>query len=102
MRQTFFCLWKCRNSAPCVNLPCDVTDFIAIKHICVEEQIELVVVGPEQPLVEGIVDFFREDKILQDIAIIGPDKHGARLEGSKALQRLLCVNTVFQRLFLLM
>lgn len=95
--------WKLKQSKQCgklffvsgnagtahlgVNLPCDVTDFIAIKHICVEEQIELVVVGPEQPLVEGIVDFFREDKILQDIAIIGPDKHGARLEGSKAFAK---------------
>lgn len=95
--------WKLKQSKQCgklffvsgnagtahlgVNLPCDVTDFIAIKHICVEEQIELVIVGPEQPLVEGIVDFFREDKILQDIAIIGPDKHGARLEGSKAFAK---------------
>lgn len=95
--------WKLKQSKQCgklyfvsgnagtahlgVNLPCDVTDFRAIKQICVEEQIELVVVGPEQPLVEGIVDFFREDKILQDVAIIGPDKQGARLEGSKAFAK---------------
>jgi len=95
--------WKLKQSKQCgklffisgnagtahlgANLPCDVTDFKAIKQIVVEEQIELVVVGPEQPLVEGIVDFFREDKILQDVAIIGPDKHGARLEGSKAFAK---------------
>lgn len=92
--------WKLKQSKQCgklffvsgnagtahlgTNMPTDVTDFKVIKQICVEEQIELVVVGPEQPLVEGIVDFFREDKILQDVAIIGPDKQGALLEGSKA------------------
>jgi len=95
--------WKLKQSKQCgklffvcgnagtgqlgVNLPCDITDFSGIKHICVEEQIELVVVGPEHPLVEGIVDYFRADKVLRDVAIIGPDKQGARLEGSKAFAK---------------
>ena len=66
------------------NLPLDVNDFDGLRRVCIEEQISLVVVGPEQPLVEGIVDFFKADKQLQDIAIIGPDQEGAQLEGSKA------------------
>jgi phosphoribosylamine--glycine ligase len=66
------------------NLPIDVNDFEGLRRVCIEEQISLVVVGPELPLVEGIVDFFGADKLLQEVAIIGPDQMGARLEGSKA------------------
>jgi len=66
------------------NLPVDANDFEGLRRICIEEQIKMVVVGPEQPLVVGIVDFFEEDEQLKHLAIIGPDKEGAKLEGSKA------------------
>lgn len=65
------------------NLPIAVNDFIAIKNAALEHQIDMVVVGPEDPLVNGIVDFFAQDEALKDIAVIGPDKTGAQLEGSK-------------------
>ena len=58
-------------------------DFDKIKKFALEKMIDLVVVGPEQPLVEGIVDFFRSDDKLKNIPVIGPDKNGAQLEGSK-------------------
>lgn len=66
-----------------INVPIDTTDFEAIKKWVLSEKIEMVVVGPEVPLVEGIVDYFYQDKQLQNIAIIGPSKAGAQLEGSK-------------------
>ncbi|MFM7730807.1 MAG: phosphoribosylamine--glycine ligase [Flavobacteriales bacterium] len=66
-----------------VNLAVATTDFPSIKKIVVEEKIQLVVVGPEQPLVEGIVDFFRSDESLASVHIIGPSQFAAQLEGSK-------------------
>jgi phosphoribosylamine--glycine ligase len=66
------------------NLPFSVTDFDAIKKACLEEKISLVIVGPEEPLVKGIVDFLKEDEALRDLLIIGPSKEAAQLEGSKA------------------
>lgn len=66
-----------------VNLSFAPTDFQAIKRAVIEQQIELVVVGPEQPLVDGIVDFFRSDASLSAVHIIGPSQHAAQLEGSK-------------------
>ena len=66
------------------NVNIKVRDFEAIKRFCLEQEIDLVVVGPEQPLVDGIVDFFKNDASLNSIRIIGPDKMGAQLEGSKA------------------
>ncbi len=65
------------------NLPIGVEDFSAIKNAVFENEIRLVVVGPEAPLVAGIRDFFEQDKELKNIALIGPGKHGAQLEGSK-------------------
>ena len=65
------------------NVPIKVDDFEAIKRFCVEKSIHLVVVGPEQPLVDGIVDFFHSEEELRDVQIIGPDRRGAMLEGSK-------------------
>ncbi|AHM59934.1 phosphoribosylamine--glycine ligase [Flammeovirgaceae bacterium 311] len=65
------------------NLPIGVEDFEGIKKAVLEHAIELVVVGPEAPLVAGIRDFFEQDDQLKKIAIIGPGKHGAQLEGSK-------------------
>jgi phosphoribosylamine--glycine ligase len=70
------------------NLPVDSTDFQEIKTICVENLIDLVIVGSETPLVAGIVDFFHHDEVLKGINIIGPDKAGAQLEGSKAFAKI--------------
>ena len=67
-----------------VNVNLKLSDFEAIKRFCLKEKINLVVVGPEQPLVDGIVDFFKNDDALKAVKIIGPDKRGAQLEGSKA------------------
>ncbi len=66
------------------NLPIDLDDFEQIGEACIEYQINLVVVGPEQPLVEGIADYFQNNRHLVHIGIIGPVSAGARLEGSKA------------------
>ena len=65
------------------NLNIKVTDFEGIKAAVIEHHIDMVVVGPEEPLVRGIADFFREDEYLTNIPVIGPDKQGAQLEGSK-------------------
>ena len=65
------------------NLAFAATDFAAIKQCCLDKQISLVVVGPEDPLVKGIVDFFSQETALSDIAIVGPTQRGATLEGSK-------------------
>src|SRR5690349_6533097 len=65
------------------NIPLDPMNFPAIKELVLAENIELVVVGPEAPLVAGIVDFFEADEALNQIAIIGPTAKGAMLEGSK-------------------
>ena len=69
------------------NVNMKLSDFESIKDFCLKQDINLVVVGPEQPLVDGIVDFFKNDKALESIKIIGPDKQGARLEGSKAFAK---------------
>lgn len=66
-----------------INLPVDVLDFQAIKSIVVSYEIKLVLVGPEVPLVEGICDFFKKDKQLRTVLIVGPEAHAAQLEGSK-------------------
>jgi phosphoribosylamine--glycine ligase len=65
------------------NVPVQATDFPAIKDVVLANNIDMVVVGPEDPLVNGIYDFFQNDPLLQNIPVIGPSKEGARLEGSK-------------------
>jgi phosphoribosylamine--glycine ligase len=65
------------------NVDISATDFDAIKALVLKENIEMVVVGPEDPLVKGIYDFFLNDQDLKDIPVIGPSKIGATLEGSK-------------------
>jgi len=59
------------------------TDFDAIKAFVIQENVKMVVVGPEDPLVKGIYDYFKNDESLQHIPVIGPSKLGAQLEGSK-------------------
>ncbi len=65
------------------NIEMSPTDFEAVKAVVIKENIKLVVVGPEDPLVKGIYDFFLNDVALKDIPVIGPSKRGAQLEGSK-------------------
>ena len=65
------------------NVNLSVNDFKNIKDFVVANRVQLVIVGPEDPLVNGIRDYFTEDDSLKDIKLIGPDKSGARLEGSK-------------------
>ena len=66
------------------NVNIKVGDFEGIKKFCLDNEISLLVVGPEQPLVDGIVDFFKGDEALRKVRVIGPDSKGAQLEGSKA------------------
>ncbi|MDG3584196.1 phosphoribosylamine--glycine ligase [Galbibacter pacificus] len=65
------------------NVAVSVTDFPAIKKLVTAKKIDMVVVGPEDPLVQGIHDFFLNDNELKNIPVIGPQKSGAILEGSK-------------------
>lgn len=65
------------------NLPISVDDFDALGKSCLENSIELVIVGPEAPLVKGIRNHFESRPELKQIGIVGPDKIGAQLEGSK-------------------
>lgn len=91
--------WKIINSQNCTqlfvapgnagtgqiatNVNISVTDFDGIANFVLEQHIDLVVVGPEEPLVKGIVDYFINNTSISHIPIIGPGKQGARLEGSK-------------------
>ena len=70
-----------------VNVDVKPSDFEAVKDFCLKQEINLVVVGPEQPLVDGIVDYFKQQEALKSVRIIGPDKRGAQLEGSKAFAK---------------
>ena len=65
------------------NLDINQTDFEAVKKAVLENNIELVIVGPEDPLVKGVHDFFLNDDALKNIPVIGPQKYAAQLEGSK-------------------
>jgi phosphoribosylamine--glycine ligase len=65
------------------NVNLKITDFDAVKSFALSEKVEMVVVGPEDPLVKGIFDFFQNDTDLKHIPVIGPSKLGAQLEGSK-------------------
>lgn len=69
------------------NLPFGVNDFTAIEKACTKHAIDMVIVGPEEPLVNGIVDFLRSNEQLKNLMIIGPSKNAAQLEGSKAFAK---------------
>ena len=69
------------NAGENVSLKAD--DFKGIKDFVITNNVDMVVVGPEDPLVKGIYDFFKADSQLKDIPVIGPSKAGAQLEGSK-------------------
>jgi phosphoribosylamine--glycine ligase len=66
-----------------LNINVKATDFEGIKQIVLDRDINLVLVGPEEPLVNGIHDFFLADDQLKNIPVIGPQREGAQLEGSK-------------------
>jgi phosphoribosylamine---glycine ligase len=65
------------------NVAIKATDFIGIKKFVLENSIEMVIVGPEDPLVEGIYDYFKNDSSIKSIPVIGPSKAAAQMEGSK-------------------
>ena len=69
------------------NLSIGLTDFEAIKDACITNQINLVIVGPEEPLVKGITDYLISQPALKNLDVIGPGKAGAQLEGSKAFAK---------------
>ena len=69
------------------NVDIKVTDFEAIKKFVIEKSIQMVVVGPEDPLVLGIYDFFNSEQELKEVCLIGPSKEGAKLEGSKEFSK---------------
>jgi phosphoribosylamine--glycine ligase len=73
------------------NVDIRVNDFDKIKEFVLSNAIKMVVVGPEDPLVNGIYDFFKQDEDLSGIAIIGPSKAGAQLEGSKDFAKAFMV-----------
>lgn len=92
--------WKLKQSESCGNLfvapgnagtatvatnvPIAITDFEGLAAFSLGNQIEMVIVGPEEPLVKGIYDFFKSDPLTAHIHVIGPSQEAARLEGSKA------------------
>ncbi len=101
-REHTFC-WKVSQSELCTqlfiapgnagtaqfgeNIEIKETDFEAVKNVCITKKIDLVIVGPEEPLVNGIYDFFKKDLQLSHIIVTGPSASGARLEGSKAFAK---------------
>ena len=66
------------------NVPLDILDFDMIKSWSLDKKIDMIIVGPEAPLVEGIYDVIKGDDSTRNIAVIGPSADGAMLEGSKA------------------
>lgn len=73
------------------NIDIAVNDFESIKQFCIDQVITMVVVGPEDPLVNGIYNFFKEDKLLEHITVIGPSKEAAQLEGSKEFAKAFLI-----------
>ena len=73
------------------NLSIGLGDFAGIKKACIDKKIDLVIVGPEEPLVKGITDFLISDPALKNLDVIGPDKNGAQLEGSKAFAKAFMI-----------
>ncbi len=83
LNQLFFAPGNAGTNEIGQNLNINPENFEDVKNTVLDKNIELVVVGPEAPLVSGIVDFFKTDSSLQSVGIIGPSKLGATLEGSK-------------------
>ncbi len=79
------------TSAVGTNLNINASDFQAVKNAVLEHNINLVLVGPEDPLVNGIADFFENDEELKFIPMVGPNKEAAQLEGSKDFSKKFMV-----------
>lgn len=95
--------WKIRQSKHCkelfiapgntgtanfgTNIDISVTDFEVLKKFCLQNEVKMIVVGPEEPLVMGIYDYFNKNEALKNIQIIGPSATAAQLEGSKAFAK---------------
>lgn len=79
------------TAAIATNVNISPTDFDAVKKLALQENIGMVVVGPEDPLVKGIYDFLKNDESLKHIPVIGPSKNGAQLEGSKEFAKKFLV-----------
>ena len=79
------------TSLEAVNIAIGINDFPRLGSFCLENQIELVVVGPEGPLVNGLRDHFEADARLQHILLVGPGRAGAQLEGSKDFSKQFMV-----------
>ena len=95
--------WKIKQSAHCTalfiapgnpgtatcgeNVAIGVNDFPALGSFCIEKEIKMLVVGPEDPLVNGVYDYFKNDTALQHISVVGPSAKAAMLEGSKAFAK---------------
>jgi phosphoribosylamine--glycine ligase len=81
--QLFVAPGNAGTSFTATNVSISPIDFESIKDFVLKENIDMVVVGPEDPLVHGIYDFFKNDKAISHVPVIGPSKVGAQLEGSK-------------------
>lgn len=95
--------WKLKQSKKCsnlfiapgnagtalegTNLEISINDFEGLKNAALENKVELIIVGPEEPLVKGIVDYFKNDAKTMHINVIGPSKNASQLEGSKAFAK---------------
>ena len=69
------------------NVAISVVDFAAQKQFCLDNHINIVIVGPEEPLVKGIYDFYKADDALKNIIVVGPSANAAQLEGSKSFAK---------------
>ena len=83
-RQLFVAPGNAGTEAYATNLAVDPNDFAAVKAAVLEHTVSLVICGPEEPLVRGVQDFFRDDPDLRDVRFVGPSAEAAQLEGSKA------------------
>ena len=70
-----------------INIKIDINDFKAVREIIINNKIEMIVIGPEEPLVNGLADYLKNESMFSDLIIIGPDKYGALLEGSKSYSK---------------
>ena len=70
-----------------INIKIDINDFKAVREIIINNKIEMIVIGPEEPLVNGLADYLKNESMFSDLIIIGPDKNGALLEGSKSYSK---------------
>ncbi|MGG9961848.1 phosphoribosylamine--glycine ligase [Ferruginibacter sp. SUN106] len=76
------------GTASCgINLPVAVTDFELLSAACISNKVDLILVGPEEPLVKGVFDYFKNNPATQHITVIGPSKEASQLEGSKAFAK---------------